>query len=113
VPAAIRAGERANAELFFRCERAIAEDWQVFVHGDADGATHRLHADHYPALATDACRPGDIVRDRFVLDVPRDDDASARTLWFGFYDGRRRLAVRGAPDADDARVRGPTVTIVR
>jgi CubicO group peptidase (beta-lactamase class C family) len=101
-PATVHRGERVDLDLFFRCDAKVDRDWRVFVHGDAKGAKHRLHADHYPKVGLDECKPGEIVRDAFPLEIPDDYDAKQFTLWIGMYDGSKRMPiVLGQGDGKD------------
>ena len=60
--------------FYWAALKEIAEDYQVFVHGDGiGGRASRIHADHFPAdekYPTDVWQVGEIIADPFTLWIP-------------------------------------------
>ena len=49
-PETPKPGDRTTITFYWRAKSVVAEDYQVFVHGDAIGGNSgRLHGDHFPA----------------------------------------------------------------
>jgi hypothetical protein len=115
-PRCVRPGNRAKIVFFYRCLKALAVDYRVFVHGDAESKrVERLHGDHYPGQGKDSTlewRAGELIRDEFGLDVPKDYAARTFTIWTGFYRGAKRLPAKSAAGrVDDDRAPGPEISI--
>jgi hypothetical protein len=92
--AALSRGERLAATLHWQALAAIEEDWQIFVHIDADDGGFRMHADHYPAhgrYRTSAWQKGEFIADAFDVVVPTAAPAGLYTVWVGLYRGETRL----------------------
>jgi 4-amino-4-deoxy-L-arabinose transferase-like glycosyltransferase len=103
-------GDRFSLTLYFRCDRAIARNWQVFVHVDGHGHEfHRINGDHYPIdgmFPTDDWLPGDIIRDRVELELPIEFTAERYAIYVGFYIGNQRMRLQpGAPSDGQNRLR--------
>lgn len=67
-------GDRVKVTFYWTAVRQVAEDYQVFVHGDPIGGNApRIHGDHYPAKGqypTDVWQVGELVADPFIIWVP-------------------------------------------
>jgi hypothetical protein len=118
-PEVVRRGTSAEVSFYYRAVQLIDADWQIFVHGDSPQGGGRIRGDHYPVgslYPTDEWQEGEIIEDRFRLDVPADYANDSFTLWTGFYRGEKRLPVvvgPSAPSDGDNRVRGPTLRVGR
>jgi hypothetical protein len=92
---AVAAGRHYTFVIHFRVVQPIAGAWQTFVH--IDGFQRRFNGDH-PTL--DAKYPfnlwhvGDFVSDRCDLVLEPNFGAGAYRVYFGLYNGNRRLEVR-------------------
>lgn len=81
-------GDTLDVTFFWRVKKPPEVNYKVFVHGEAQGAEGRLNADHWPAehrYSTDLWQQGDLVRDRFSIQIPKSFQGDALTLWTGFY----------------------------
>ncbi len=100
-------GDSVKVTFYWSALRPIAEDFQVFVHGDAAGANaRRIHGDHYPAKGdypTDVWREGEIVADPFTIRISGDYAPERFGLYTGLYMGDYRLPLsdRGKAPADN------------
>jgi hypothetical protein len=100
-------GDSVKVTFYWSALRPIAEDFQVFVHGDASGANaRRIHGDHYPAKGdypTDVWREGEIVADPFTIRISGDYAPERFGLYTGLYLGDYRLPLtdRGKAPADN------------
>jgi hypothetical protein len=117
-PPEVRPGQSAKVSFYYRCEKLIDHDWQIFVHGDASrGGSQRIHADHFPLdglYPTTEWQAGEIIRDTFEVTVPANYAYDGFVLWTGWYRGEARLRlVNNAPNDGDNRVRGPEVKVIR
>jgi len=112
-PERAHVGETIAIEYFYEVRAKIGRDYRVFVHGDALEGKARIHADHYPAMATDRWPVSKIVRDSFTMKIPNDWKPGAFVVWTGIYEGARRLeVVHGEFDDGKNRVRGPTIEVI-
>jgi CubicO group peptidase (beta-lactamase class C family) len=109
-PSRAARGTKAEVCLFFRTERAIDDDFRVFVHGEGQGAP-RVRADHDPVRPTSDWPVGTIVRDCFALAVPAEQPLGAMTLWLGLFSGPRMKLLAGGDGKD--RARGPTLEVAQ
>ncbi len=115
-PPTVKPGESTTVSFYYETLKVMDRDWQIFVHGDGPrGGSHRLHRDHYPVeglYLTTEWQEGEIVRDRFDIDVPGDYPYDSFTLWTGWYVGNQRLRLQNNPPNDGQnRVRGPRVVV--
>ncbi len=106
-------GDEFELTLYFKCTRAIAKKWQVFVHVDGHGHEfHRINGDHYPIeglFPTNHWMPGDIVRDRVKIRMPFEFTAKTYSIYLGFYIGATRMRLLpGAPSDGSDRLRAGT-----
>jgi hypothetical protein len=105
-------GGTVEVSFFWQALRPMAEDYQVFVHGDAVGEKQsRIHGDHYPAggrYPTDVWQEGEIVRDTFEIFIPPGYGAKHLGLFTGLYKGSYRVPLTDAgvrPRTGDNRSR--------
>lgn len=100
-------GERVDIKLYWTVLAPVAEDYQVFVHGDAiNSNAARLHGDHYPAdgqYPMDVWREGEVVVDPFSMRIPVNYGAEALGIYLGLYLGNYRVPLtnRGSAEADN------------
>jgi 4-amino-4-deoxy-L-arabinose transferase-like glycosyltransferase len=115
-PPVVAPGDAVKASFFFRADKLAPRSWEIFIHGDGPrGSQNRIHGDHFPVegrYLTNEWQPGEIVKDTFELEVPRDFPYESFTLWTGFYVDETRLPVKSTGVTDgDQRVRGPVVRV--
>ena len=94
----LKKGDAINVEVFFEALREMDRNWKMFVHIDRDGATYRIHGDHWPAdgaYPTSYWQKNDIVRDALDKRVPLDAPAGNYIVYMGFYIGDERLPFSG------------------
>lgn len=95
VPAEPKAGDRVSVTFYWTALKPMAEDYQVFVHGDAIGGQfRRLHGDHFPAKGkypTDVWQPGEVVVDEFTLWIPPQFGPKRLGIYTGLYKGNYRV----------------------
>ena len=93
-PAPVR-GQTVEVKYYWTALKPLAEDYMVFIHGDAiGGQASRLHADHFPAKGeypTDVWQEGEVVVDPFKVSIPPGYGASAVGLYSGLYKGDYRV----------------------
>ena len=100
--AAVSRGGRVAARLHLSVTAALADDWQVFVHIDADDGGFRINGDHWPVRGryhTTLWQPGEFIVDAFDVVVPTAAPAGTYTVWVGLYRGEQRLPVTGGDRA--------------
>lgn len=109
-PAQPSPGDRVKLRFYWTATLPMAEDYKVFIHGDAIGGTSgRLHADHYPAdgkYPTDVWQEGEIVVDPFVVWIPPRYGPKRIGLYTGLYKGSHRVPLSdagGRPKTSDNR----------
>lgn len=99
LPAApLNKGDAINLEVFFEALREMDRNWKMFVHIDREGATYRIHGDHWPAegaYPTSYWQQNDIVRDALDKRVPLDAPPGKYVVYIGFYIGDDRLPFTG------------------
>ncbi len=115
-PEPLKTGEEFDLILYFECLTALSKNWQVFIHIDLVGRKdQRIHGDHYPVQGlypTDRWLPGDIVRDKVRLKVPRNFSPGRYTIYLGFYsDDPRMTVLPGFPQDGANRVRAGILQI--
>lgn len=90
-----RPGDRVTVTFFWTALKTVAEDYKVFVHGDAiGGKASRLHGDHYPAegeYPTDVWQVGEVVADPFTIWIPPGYGPSRLGLYTGLYKKKYRV----------------------
>lgn len=111
-PARPPPGGRVYVTFYWSAIRPMAEDYEVFIHGDAVGEKQsRIHGDHYPAggrYPTDVWQPGEIVKDEFSVFIPPGYGAKHLGLFTGLYKGSYRVPLTDAgvrPRTGDNRSR--------
>jgi len=85
--------------VYYRALRPIARSYKIFMHLDRQGATERIHGDHWPlnptrhsaentgctgCFRTDHWLPGDIVADTFDVEVGQVGSGDYM-IWVGFF----------------------------
>jgi hypothetical protein len=94
-PARPAPGDRVKVTFYWTALKPMAEDYQVFVHGDAlEGNASRLHGDHFPAgggYPTDVWLPGEVVVDEFTMWIPPGYGSKRLGLHTGLYKGNYRV----------------------
>ena len=104
-------GDRVKLRFYWSATLPIAEDYMVFIHGDAVGGDRsgRLHADHFPAegrYPTDVWQEGEVVVDPFVVWIPPRYGPKRLGLYTGLYKGNHRVPISTAgrrPKSPDNR----------
>lgn len=111
-PAQPKPGDRTKVTFYWTPLSPIAEDYQVFVHGDAVGAkASRIHGDHYPAKGkypTDVWQKGEVVADPFVMWIPPGYGPKHLGIFVGLYKAKYRVPLTDkgkAPGTGDNRSR--------
>ena len=91
-PGRIAPGEGARVTAFFKVLKPLEEDYMIFVHlEDADGRAERLNVDHKPAgglYPTTQWKPGETVKDEFVVYLPAGAPSRALNIWLGLWEPR-------------------------
>jgi hypothetical protein len=91
-PGRIAPGDQARVTVFFKVLQPLEEDYLVFVHvEDADGRMERMNVDHKPAgglYATTQWKPGETVKDEFVVSLPPGASPRSLNVWMGLWDPR-------------------------
>lgn len=94
-PPAPQPGNKVVVTLFWAVNKPVAEDYQVFVHGDAiEGKAPRIHGDHFPAKGkypTDVWQVGELIADPFPIRIPPGYGAKRLGLNTGLYKGSYRV----------------------
>jgi hypothetical protein len=97
----VRGGEASVIEVFLRCDARARAAWDVFLHLDAPPPDRRPRAangDHGFAggrVPTSACRPGELLVDRWDLEIPDGAAEGTYQLFFGLWSpqGGARMTV--------------------
>jgi len=88
-------GSWVHVTFYWRANKPVDEDYQVFVHGDAlEGNARRIHGDHFPAKGkypTDVWQDGEIVADPFKVFVPPGYGPKRLGLYTGMYKDNYRV----------------------
>ncbi len=117
-PPVVKPGESVTVSFYYRAQQVMDRDWQIFVHGDGpQGGSNRIHVDHFPLdglYPTTEWQEGEIIRDRFVINVGANYPFDYFYLWTGWYIGNQRLRLANNPPNDGQnRVRGPRIQVQR
>lgn len=94
----VKQGRGLGISFYFSPEREMDRDWQIFVHIDREGASYRIHGDHFPAggaYPTSVWQTGEFIRDRLDKLVPIDAPPGRYDVFIGFYIGDDRLPFSG------------------
>ncbi len=112
LPGRLAPGDSARVTAYFKVLKPLEEDYLIFVHlEDAEGRMERVNVDHKPAgglYPTTQWKPGETVKDEFILSLPSGVTARTLNLWLGFWEAKTdtRLQLRN-PEAvrNDGRSR--------
>lgn len=90
-------GDRVKLRFYWSATLPMAEDYMVFIHGDAvGGKSGRLHADHFPAegrYPTDVWQEGEVVVDPFTVWIPPRYGPKRLGIYTGLYKGNHRVPI--------------------
>lgn len=87
----VRRGGTVPIDLYFRCLDPSRRDWEVFIHADAPPPARTPRAgngDHGftgGAVATSACRPGELLLDRWDLEIAPGVPPGAYQVFAGLW----------------------------
>lgn len=102
-------GDTVEITHYFRADRKVTGEYDVFVHGEVPGSGARvLVADHGPILGqvpTQSWAVGQIWADPHRVKIPEDTPSAAIDLWVGLFKGDRRWTVEAPAGASDGRDR--------
>jgi len=115
---AVSRGSKVPITMFFRCKAKVPTSYRVFMHIDRVGSSARIHGEHFVlnlareteetktctgCFATNHWMPGDIVVDRYDIEVPIGAPSGPHNIWVGFYNtgSEQRLQVK---DFDKSKV---------
>jgi len=110
-PPAVRRGGTAVLRTWFRVLNKVDASYRIFLHVDRVGSSSRIHGDHWVAnlarenedqtscvgcYATTHWIKGDVVMDRYEIEVPIGSPSGPYDIWMGFYNpsGEKRLPVK-------------------
>jgi len=102
-----------DLETFWRVNSRPRAGYQSFIHVDYSG--NRINGDHdlvEGAFPMNYWVPGEIVRDRFTLEVSRTDPRGEYTIFYGFFRGDNRLTVN-RPSTTENRIPLGTILVTR
>jgi 4-amino-4-deoxy-L-arabinose transferase-like glycosyltransferase len=94
-PFRVERGGWIDLELFFRAETTMETGWRVLLDAVRQGGAS-IKAHHAPACGrhpTHLWKPGEVVRDRIFVYVPRDAEPGTYRLRTGFYRDTERMQV--------------------
>jgi 4-amino-4-deoxy-L-arabinose transferase-like glycosyltransferase len=101
----VRRGGSITIDLYFRCLAPSQRDWEVFIHADGPPPSRTPRAgngDHGftgGAVATSACRTGELLLDRWELEIAAGVPSGAYQLFAGLWH---------PPSGDRMKVEPPT-----
>jgi hypothetical protein len=90
-PARVRPGGVVTVELYFRCDAPTAGAWEVFIHADAPPPSRKPrvgNGDHGftgGAVATSGCRRGQLLLDRWDLEISSGAETGTYQLFAGLW----------------------------
>lgn len=108
--------DRVTITFYWQALAPLAEDYEVFVHGDAIGGNApRIHGDHYPAdgkYPTDVWRENEVVADPFSVWIPAGYGPKQLGIYAGLYKENFRMPLtnKGSANSDNEN-RSQAVTI--
>ena len=108
-----RPGESITLTLYFQVLEAPGKDYQIFVHGDEEGAGH-LRGDHEPARGrypTSRWQSGQIIKDVWSGETPSTMGDGKLELFVGFFSGAQRLPLKEGPNDGENRLRLGSVRV--
>jgi len=94
-PFRVKRGSWIDLELFFRAETTMETGWRVLLDAVRQGGAS-IKAHHPPACGrhpTHLWKPGEVVRDRIFVYVPRDAEPGTYRLRTGLYRDTERMQV--------------------
>lgn len=115
--APVKQGQSLPLTFFFEATREMNRNWQLFLHIDRKGQSHRIHGDHFPARGrypTTLWQRGEHVKDEWVGKVGNAPPGQYE-VWLGFYIGDERMKYRSGKTrggGKDNRVLAGTFEIV-
>ena len=115
--AAVSRGARMTLKLHMGVVAPVVDDWQVFVHVDADEGGFRINGDHWPVRGnyrTTLWQRDEFIVDTFDVVVPTSAPAGTYTVWVGLYKGDDRLPFSGGDRAatdGDNRIKLGTLVV--
>jgi hypothetical protein len=108
----VAAGQTYRVRTYYEVEKRPTVAWQAFVHIDGHGRRH--NADHallggkYGSMSWIA---GDLLVDEYELALPPNFTPGAYRLYFGFFQGDRRLKVTSGPSDGQDRIDGGDIRV--
>ncbi len=92
-------GSTLKLELFFETVDSISSSYKIFMHIDAASSGNRINGDHWPlslendpekkecvgCWKTNQWLPGDIVVDRYDLEIPLGTPSGTQNIFMGLY----------------------------
>lgn len=102
----VQRGDKLALDLFWRSDQAAANSYTVFVHLAAADGHVLANADSPPSgglMPTDHWEPGESIRDRHVLTIPKDLSAGEYVIEIGLYlpSTGQRLGINVASQIQD------------
>jgi hypothetical protein len=100
--------EDLEVEFFYRVKKTLKKDYQVFMHIERPGTTHRIHGDHFimnrspdgkekkcvGCYQTKHWMEGDIIVDAYKREIPSSTPSGTQEMWMGFYNPRDKKRMR-------------------
>jgi hypothetical protein len=111
-----RQADRVKVTFYWQALAPLAEDYEVFIHGDAIGGNApRIHGDHYPAegkYPTDVWRENEVVADPFAIWIPAGYGPKQLGIYAGLYKENYRMPLtnKGVANSDNEN-RSQAITI--
>ncbi len=111
-PATVKRGEPFELTWTFEARGTVAPGWKMFVHVEGATKSTFINGDHRPARPFEWWRPGQFIRYKTTLTVPRNAPAGTLTVWAGMFKGKQRAPIV-APNATlrDHAVRVATIEV--
>lgn len=106
----IKPGESFKLTHYWRVKKPIP-NWKLFVH--LIGPNTYVNADHKPVgglYPVNQWKANQIIRDAHTTTVPADYKADKIAVYVGFWQGKRRMKIKGPQDEED-RVLAATLSV--